>query len=74
MVFGEDFLLPLKSLASLYHRVEESHLEEGEYIKNSILCEFLNGIHDSPPQSRLCSSIQGCFACKVNKAILASSN
>lgn len=30
MVFGEDFLLPLKSLASLYHRVEESHLKEGK--------------------------------------------
>lgn len=43
MVFGEDFLLPLKSLASLYHRIEESHLEEGEYIKNSILHVFLMG-------------------------------
>lgn len=43
MVFGEDFLLPLKSPASLYHRVEESHLEGGEYIKNSILHEFLMG-------------------------------
>lgn len=27
VLFGEDLLLPLKSPSSLYHRVEESHLE-----------------------------------------------
>lgn len=28
VLFGEDFLLPLESSASLYYRVEESHLKK----------------------------------------------
>lgn len=37
VLFREDFLLPLKSSASLYHRVEESHLKQQQYFKDSDL-------------------------------------
>lgn len=51
VLFGKDFLLPLKSPSSLYHRVEESHLETKDVllvlsVKLCIFVSMYNITHD----------------------------
>lgn len=58
VLFGEDFLLPLKSPSSLYHRVEESHLDTKDVllVMSVKLCIFVpiynktNNIIDVSPK------------------------